>query len=309
MIPVLLLQKILQLFAVMVIGFVLVKLRLLKKDDSLTLSRVALYLLLPAAIINSFQIELTQDILGGFLFSCLAGLVLHLVLLFIDLVFAKTARATVAERASVFYSNAANLIIPIVSFVLGPEWVIYSLGFMIVQLVFIWSHGVKLFENGARINFKKILLNPSILAIGVGLVTMLFRIKLPPFVSDITSSLGGVLGYVGMLIAGITAAKLDFKKTAKNPRLYMTSAVRVIVCPLVALILIKLFLMLVHFQNADKILLISFLATSTPSAATVMQFAQLYDVEGDYSVAINIVSTIASCITIPLFVLLYQAII
>ena len=164
-------------------------------------------------------------------------------------------------------------------------------------------------KNGARINVKKILLNPSILAIGVGLVTMLFRIKLPPFVSDITSSLGSVLGYAGMLIAGITAAKLDFKKTAKNPRLYMTSMVRVIVCPTVALILIKLFLMLVHFQNADKILLISFLATATPSAATVMQFAQLYDVEGEYSVAINIVSTIASCITIPLFVLLYQAII
>ena len=60
MIPLLLLQKIFQLFIAMVIGFLLVKLGLIKKDDSLALSRVALYLLLPAAILNSFQVDLTK---------------------------------------------------------------------------------------------------------------------------------------------------------------------------------------------------------------------------------------------------------
>ena len=45
----------------------------------------------------------------------------------------------------------------------------------------------------------------------------------------------------------------------------------------------------------------------TPSAATVMQFAQIYDTETDYSVAINILTTLISCVSIPLFVLVYQA--
>ncbi len=308
MIPVLLIYKILQLFAVMLIGFFAVKIKLLKSEDALALSRIALYLLMPAAIINSLQVSLTGEVLVGFLLSCGAAVVLHGVLLVIDLAILKPAGCTETERASVFYSNAANLIIPIVSFVLGDEWVIYSLGFMIVQLLFIWSHGVNLFEGGSGINVKKIITNPTVIAIVLGLALALLDVRLPEFVTDITSSLSGVLGYVGMLIAGITAAKLDFKQAVKNKRLYITSVLRVIAFPTIALLLIWLALLFINVENADKILLISFLATATPTAATIMQFAQIYDVEKDYSVAINIVTTVLSCLTIPIFVILYQAI-
>ena len=308
MIPLLLLYKIAQLFIVMVIGFALVKMRVVKTDDSVVLSRLALYLLMPAAIINSFNVKLTGEILGGFALAVGAGIVLHILLLIVDVIFARAANGTAVERASIFYSNAGNLIIPIVSFVLGDEWVIYSLGFMSVQLCFVWSHGLSLFESGQGIKLKKILLNPNIIAIAVGLVIMLSGVGLPDFVTDITSSLGGVLGYVGMLIAGMTAAGLDFGKMAKNKRLYLTTAMRVIVCPLIALGALLLGRLFIKIPNTDEILLISFLATMTPSAATIMQLAQIYDTEVDYSVAINILTTVAACVMMPLFVMLYQAI-
>ena len=308
MIPLLLLYKIAQLFIVMVIGFLLVKMRVVKSADSVVLSRLALYLLMPAAIINSFNVKLTGEILSGFALAVGAGILLHAMLLCVDAVFARVAKGTAVERASVFYSNAGNLIIPIVSFVLGGEWVIYSLGFMSVQLCLVWSHGVGLFEHTRRVKIMKILLNPNIVAIAIGLVIMLSGITLPDFATDITSSLGGVLGYVGMLIAGMTAAGLDFKKMAKNSRLYVTTAMRVVICPLISLGLLLLLRLLVSIEGTEEILLISFLATMTPSAATVMQLAQIHDTEVEYSVAINILTTLAACVTMPLFVLLYQAI-
>lgn len=308
MIPLLLLYKIAQLFAVMVIGFALVKMRVVKTSDSVVLSRLALYLLMPSAIINSFNVKLTEEILGGFALAVGAGIALHIMLVGIDAIFARVAHGTAVERASVMYSNAANLIIPIVSFVLGAEWVIYSLGFMTVQLCFIWSHGISLFERGKGINLKKILLNPNIIAIAIGLVILLSGFTLPEFVTDITGSLGGVLGYVGMLIAGMTAAGLDFKKMAKYRRLYLTTAMRVIVCPAISLCLLLAARFLVNIPSSTEILLISFLATMTPSAATVMQLSQIYDTEVEYSVAINILSTVVACATMPLFVLIYQVI-
>lgn len=308
MIPLLLLYKIAQLFIVMVIGFLLVKMRVVKSTDSVVLSRLALYLLMPAAIINSFNVKLTGEILSGFALAVGAGILLHAMLLCVDAVFARVAKGTAVERASVFYSNAGNLIIPIVSFILKGEWVIYSLGFMSVQLCLVWSHGVGLFEHTRRVKIMKILLNPNIVAIAIGLVIMLSGITLPDFATDITSSLGGVLGYVGMLIAGMTAAGLDFKKMAKNSRLYVTTAMRVVICPLISLGLLLLLRLLVSIEGTEEILLISFLATMTPSAATVMQLAQIHDTEVEYSVAINILTTLAACVTMPLFVLLYQAI-
>ena len=305
MIP-LLLYKIAQLFVVMAIGFALVKLRVVKTEHSVVLSRLALYLLMPSAIINSFNVRLTAEILGGFALSVIVGILLHVMLLGIDAIFARATHATAVERASVIYSNAGNLIIPIVSYVLGGEWVIYSLGFMSVQLCFIWSHGIRLFERGTKFDLKKVLLNPNIIAIAAGLAVMLSGIGLPPFVSDITASLGGVLGYVGMLIAGMTAAGLDFRKMMKNIRLYLTVAMRVIVCPLLALGALATTLLIVDIPNDNKILLISFLATMTPPAATVMQFSQIHNTEVDYAVAINIVATVVACLTMPLLVLLYQ---
>ncbi len=308
MIPLLLLYKIAQLFIVMVIGFVLVKMRVVKTDQSVVLSKLALYLFMPAAIINSFNVKLTSEILSGFALAVGAGIALHIMLLGVDAIFARAARGTAVERASVMYSNAGNLIIPIVSFVLGDEWVIYSLGFMSVQLCFIWSQGIRLFERGKKFDLKKVLLNPNIIAIAVGLVVMLSGLTLPDFVSEITGSLGGVLGYVGMLIAGMTAAGLDFKKMAKYPRLYLSTAMRVIVCPTLSLALLLALRALVQIPSSEEILLISFLATMTPSAATIMQLAQVYDTEVDYSVAINILTTLAACVTMPLLVMLYQAI-
>ena len=307
MIPLLLLYKIAQLFIVMIIGFALVKMRVVKTSESVVLSRLALYLFMPAAIINSFNVKLTSEILGGFALAVGAGIVLHIMLLGVDAIFARAAKATAVERASVIYSNAGNLIIPIVSFVLGDEWVIYSLGFMSVQLCFIWSQGIRLFERGKKFDLK-VLLNPNIIAIARGLVILLSGMTLPAFVTDITASLGGVLGYVGMLIAGMTAAGLDFKKMVKYRRLYLTTVMRVAVCPLLALAILLLGRLAVNIPNTKEILLISFLATMTPSAATIMQLSQLYDTEVDYAVAINILTTVVACATMPLLVLLYQAI-
>jgi predicted permease len=83
---------------------------------------------------------------------------------------------------------------------------------------------------------------------------------------------------------------------------------RVIVCPILSLAVLLLIRLIVKIPNTTEILLVSFLATMTPSAATVMQLAQIHDTEIEYSVAINIMTTLVACITMPLLVVLYQMI-
>ena len=306
MISYLLLYKILQLFIVLVLGFLLVKFKVIRKSDGTVLSKISLYMLMPAAIINSFDVELTPELAKGIGLAYIAAIIIHIVLLGIDVIYKRAAHGTSAERASVMYSNAANLIIPIVSFVLGEEWVIYSCAFMSVQLVFLWSHGIRMFSENEKFNIKKILLNVNIIAIAVGVVFMLCGIRLPVFVKDITSSLGGMLGNVGMLIAGILAAQVDFKKMIKNKRLYLVLAMRMIVCPAVVLVILKIMGSFAGIANAENILLVSFLAAMTPAAATVMQFAQLSGRDADFAVAVNIATTVVCIATMPAFVAIYS---
>lgn len=305
MIPSLLLYKIIQLFIVMILGFLIVKSKIIKSEDSLVLSKISIYLLMPATIISSFDIELTEEVSSGFVLALCVAIGLHILFLAVDFLYKKLCRGTSVERASIMYSNAGNLIIPIVSFVLGEEYVIYSCAFLVVQLFFIWTHGVQLFSSEKKLNLKKIFSNVNLIAIVCGAALLICGVRLPVFVREISSSLGGMLGNLAMLIAGMTMANIDFKKMIRNKRLYLVLLMRMFLLPLVVLILLKLILIWVKIENAQSILLISFLASITPCASTVMQFAQLYNEDADFAVSLNIASTLISIATMPIFVWLY----
>ena len=307
MVTKLLIYKILQLFVMMILGFLITKLKVIRSGDSIVLSKISLYLLMPSAIINAFDFERTEGLMSSLLFAFFAAIVIHVVLYLLDLLYGRFINKNPVERASVMYSNAGNLIIPIVSFVLGGEWVIFSTAFLTVQLAFLWSHGVRLFSKGEKFNVKKLLLNVNIITIVVGIAMMLTGLRLPAFAKDITSSLGGMLGPVAMLIAGIVAANIDFKKMLVNKGIYRVIAFRMVIYPLIILGVLKL-LALIPVMDAEKILLISFLASITPAASTVMQFAQIHDRDAEYATAINILTTIACILTMPLFVLLFDVI-
>jgi len=305
MISKLLIYKILQLFSFMVIGFIITKLKIVKCNDSSVLSKISLYLLMPAAILNAFDFEQSQIIRNGLLLAFFSAIVIHIVLYILDKLYGKYICKNSVERASVMYSNAGNLIIPIVSYVLGKEWVVFSTAFLSVQLFFIWSHGIRLFSSNEKFNLKKILLNINIIAIVIGVLMMIFGLRLPTFLKDIVSPLGDMLGTVGMLIAGILAANINFKKVLSDKRIYRVTLTRVIIYPLIALFVLKL-LSLIPIENSEKILLITFLATITPAAATVMQFAQLNNRDTELATAINIFTTLVCIITMPLYVTLYN---
>jgi len=305
MISLLLFYKIVQFFAVLVLGFIVVKANIAKSEDSTILSKLSLYFLMPAAIINAFDIGITKEIMQGLILAFAAAIIVHIVLLVIDWLHKKLCGAGCVERASAVYSNAANLIIPIVAYVLGDEWVIYSAAFLSVQLVFFWTHGVRIFEPGQKTNVRKILLNPTIIAIGIGIVMIAVGIRLPNGVKEVVSSLGGMIGNVGMLIAGMVAADFDYKRVFKDKRLYSTVFIRMIICPIIALLLLKGLLALADLANAEKIILISFLAAITPTAATILQYTQIRNEDVDLAVAINLVTTILCIVTMPVFVALY----
>ena len=60
------------------------------------------------------------------------------------------------------------------------------------------------------------------------------------------------------------------------------------------------------FHDGPTLILIVFLAVITPSASTVTQMCQVYGNDSRYASAINVVTTLASIVTMPLLVMLLQ---
>lgn len=60
-ISILLMEQIIQLFLMIFMGYLIVKVRLVKDEDSKVLSKIILYLIIPCVIINAFQVDYTMD--------------------------------------------------------------------------------------------------------------------------------------------------------------------------------------------------------------------------------------------------------
>lgn len=167
-ISILLAQQIAQLFLMIFMGFLIVKAGLLKDEDSKVLSKIVLYLIIPCVILNAFQVDYTPETVRGLLVAFAASLLMQVVLLFAVSALGRVFHLDAVEITSVYYSNSGNLIVPLVTAVLGAEWVLYSCVYMSVQLVFFWTHCKKVISREASYDWKKIVLNLNIISIFVG---------------------------------------------------------------------------------------------------------------------------------------------
>lgn len=305
MIALLLSQQIIQLFLMMFCGYLLVKLKLLKPSDSKTLSILIVYIICPCTILNAFQISYTPETAGNFLLAAVSAVVIHILLFIIVYSLSRIFRFTNIEKASLLYSNAGNLIIPLVTAVLGEEWVIYASAFMVVQLFIIWTHGKTLIEGKKGADFRAILTNVNLAACVIGLFLFLFQIRLPSILASTIKSFSGTIGPVSMMMIGIILAGTDIRAMIKGNRIRIITLLKMVIIPGVILLIMKYSGLASFSEQGETILYISLMAVMTPSAATVTQMAQLYDQDYGYATAINTVTTLVCIATMPLLTMLY----
>ena len=306
-ISLLLMQQITELFLMIFMGYVIVKARLLKGEDSKVISKIVLYLIIPCVIINAFQVDYTSEKVQGLLLAFAASVMLQVLLLIIVWGAGRMGLNEV-EKASVYYSNAGNLIMPIVTFVLGQEWVLYGCVFMSVQIVFVWSHGKWVLSRQSKIDWKKILLNINLVAIFAGVFLFFTKIRLPQILNQTFGSVGSMIGPASMMVTGMLIAEMSLKDIFTNGRVYFITFLRLIAVPAVALLLLKVSGLVNGSPDGKKLLLIVFLAVITPSASTITQMCQVYGNDSQYASAINVMTTLFSIVTMPLMVLLFQMI-
>lgn len=305
-ISILLMEQIIQLFLMIFMGFLIVKAKLLNSEDSKILSIIVLYLIIPCVIINAFQVDYTPQTVKGLLIALAGSVMTQVILLIVVSILGRVFHLNEVEVASIYYSNSGNLIVPIVTFILGKEWVLYGCVFMSVQLVFIWTHCKKIISRESVYDWRKIVLNINMISIAIGIVLFLTRIHLPEDINSTLSAVGGMIGPASMIVTGMLFAGMDFKQIFASKRVYFVTFLRLIVVPAIALVLIKFSYLASLSSNGPKIMLIVFLAIITPSASTVTQMCQVYENDSQYASAINVVTTLLAIITMPLMVMLFQ---
>ncbi len=308
-ISLILMREIVQLFIILLMGYIIVRAKLLRPEDSRSLSVVMVYLLTPCVIINAFQVEYTPQVMAGLIFSFAISIAAHILFLLLTRLLAGPLHLDVIERTAVIYTNAGILVIPLVNALLGPEYVIYSCAFIVVQQVLIWTHCRSLLCGTRGMEWRKLFLNVNIIAIVAGCALFLLRVPLPALINDTLGTLGDMFGPLGMLLAGMVIADTPLRRLFTTPRNYLPVLLRLLAFPLVTVLLLRAAGAAGWIADGKNILMIVYLACITPACATVTSLAQFYDRNAAYSSALYVLTTLLSIVTMPVMIGVYDALI
>ena len=305
-ISMLLAEQIMAMFLTMAVGYAVVKIGLFRTEDSKVLSNMVVYICSPCIIVNSFQIELTKDKVEGLLIAIVVAAGVHAAMIILTKVLERPLHFNSIEKASIIYSNSGFLVIPLVASVLGQEWVFYTTAFIVVQTVLLWTHGRGLVSQEAQRDYKKIILNPNIIAMLIGGFLFATQIKFPVVIGSCVSSFGNMISPASMLVIGMVIGNVDLCWVFRQKRPYLISFIRLIAIPALATIAFVLIGRIWLHKDAEYILMVVLLCTSAPVATMITQMAQIYDKDARYASVINVMSVIFCIATMPLMIMLSE---
>ena len=282
------------MFLYLLIGYFLFRKKLVSTQGSADIGRMLLYVVMPIAIIKSYLVDFSMEKLEGLAVSFVLAILSLLLAIMIARLFFKKDSGT--ERFGVAFSNAGFIGIPLVQMTLGEEAVFYVASFVALLNILQWTYGVLVITGDkSAISFAKIRTNPIVLSFMAGILLFFLPVSLPAAVTGIIGTIASMNGPLAMIVLGVYLAQIPLKSLFTDKKVYLATAVRLLVIPALTIVLMMLF--------PDKYLMVKLtilIAASAPVGSNVAIFAQIYD--KDYTQAVKEVcmSTLFCIITLPI---------
>ena len=291
------LNKIISLFLIILIGVYGSKKNIINEEINKGLRRILLEITLPLLVINSFSFEFSdgmgKNVLTAFIYS-ITFMALGAIISYIFLFPLKGEKKKILHFANVF-SNCGFIGFPIINSLYGAEGVVYTSIFNMVFTIALWTYGVMIFSDKMlKEKIKKVLVNPAIIAVYIGIPIMLLNIKLPSFLLDTTKIVGDMTAPISMIIVGSILSKVRIKDVFKEISIYYEALIKLIIIPLI------LFLIKIIIKDNTTVINTIIVLQAMPAAAMTSIFAADFNKEKEYSAKVVFMTTLLSIITIPI---------
>ncbi len=297
-------QQMLFLFLLIILGYLLAKMKLVPENAQNTLSKLENYVFIPALCMGTFVKNFTVNTLVNNRTLLLISLLIELVVIPISIVVVKLLSKDKYTQNIFLYGlcfpNYGFMGNAIVS-ALFPEWFMEYLIFCLVLNVVLYLWGIPVLllgetEQKSSILMRlKNLINPMFICMILGMIWGISGLPTPTFAQSILDSLGACMSPIAMLLTGMVIAKSKLSEVLSHKNIYVISVVRLIVYPLIFLAIARLF-------KLEGILLICGLCSlSMPLGLNPIIIPSAYGKDTTKASGMTIVSHLLACITIPLF--------
>ena len=287
------------LFIYMAVGFYCRKRGIFNDVARDKLTDFVVFITLPCMIFESFNMEFSLAALK----QGAVALIIAVVMACVALVLGKVLynRFPYEEKSILQYgtlvSNSGFAGLPVVSGAYGDEGLFLGSLFIIPTRILMWSAGISLFTKAdAKQAVKKVMLNPGIIAVEIGLVRMFLQLPLPHFVDSAVDNLGACTSPMAMALVGAILADVPLK-TVFDPKSFYLVAVRQFLLPGICLVGLRLL-------GMDPLTTgVSVVITGMPIGSTTAILAQKYGADAQFASKCVFISTLTSLVTVPILTL------
>jgi len=305
---VIMLRNVMMFVALAIPGYILVKCKLLKPEQSGVLSKLLMYLALPFMIFSGVVKNLT---FSGDSLLMLGAVALIGVLVVLGMFFLSTPLTKMEKnektrgmmRFCAVFANNGFLGIPLAVAVFGGDSPIFTVLIVlnIINNVLMYTLGAYLTTGDKKnISVKKAFLNPVLVAFALGCLCNLAKVsQAVPEVAKFSDHFSNIVTPISMTIIGMKLGATSFKSLFKSGKLYYVSLLKLVVFPVI-ITAIMLALKFVPLNlPVESIVLGVFVAFSMPTAGLAATFADEFGGDTENAVIFTLGTTVLSVLTIP----------
>ena len=298
-----LLNKLLVFLVLMVIGYVMARRGKIDRSAVKVLSSLTLNVFLTGSILNSTLgagVDLGWSELGRIFLVVWVMQILGYVIAWL------AARLMPVDREHkplfellMSMGNSMFVALPIVDALFPGSHAVFYVSLSCLPFnVLLFTYGVWRLQSGkenARLRFRDILSVPLLAALAA-LILFLVKPPLPKAVTGLISTLAGATTPMSMLVIGASLGTVSLLDAFKNGKLYVASAVRLLLIPVVTWLVLRLL-------TDDPVLLMTMtIVAGSPAAVIITVMANQYNLDSVYPAEGTLQSTALSLLTIPLIV-------
>lgn len=226
-----------------------------------------------------------------FAFLILAGMVL-------TPLFDKDADQRKVYQLMFVFSNLGFIGIPVVSSILGSEYVVYVTVFVLMYNLVFYTYGLSWMEGRISLSSLKAMVNPGNLCCLLALVIVLLEVRLPDFLLTATDYLGNVTTPLALMSVGFGLANSNARELFGNGKYYLFSAIKLLLLPLLMAWPLRLF---VHDPALLAVCLVMF---GMPVGNMPLMTATQKGIDVRHCTALIVLTTVLCVVTIPVLLIL-----
>jgi len=292
-------NKMLELFLILGLGYISVKTKITSQKFGTQLSRLILDITLPCLIIASVATMPSDtnknDVLLMFIIAVLFYVIMPFVAYFITRILLVKKEERNLYMYMTIWSNVGFMGFPVIASIFGGGAIFYATIFNLVFGLSNYTLGVMLMsgEGKKALNLKNLLSSGMISSL-VAVTLFATNIKLPDILNNTMKTVGDTTTPLAMIVIGISLAGIAIKSVFSEVRLYPYVIIKQILLPLAAWLVLK------NIIASPFILGIVIIIIAMPVATTSVLFANIYGNNVELATKGVFITTLASIITIPL---------